>query len=232
MNNGQAVCSCLPTYTGSPPACRPECTVSSDCPTSRACVNQKCVNPCPEPCGMNTDCRVINHSPVCFCKSGFTGDPFSRCFLNNGTECKIIITILQFHSREIFKIILKYLKNILESTQPILSNKDPCLPNPCGANAICRQVGETSACSCLPNYFGSPPNCRPECTINSDCPSNRACMQERCRDPCPGSCGFEAECSVLNHIPICRCRDGFTGDPFTQCNLITQQRKFIIQTVS
>lgn len=77
----QAVCSCLPEYIGSPPGCRPECTTSSECPLSQACVNQKCVDPCPGPCRENTNCRVMNHSPICSCKSGYTGDPFSRCFI-------------------------------------------------------------------------------------------------------------------------------------------------------
>ena len=78
--NEQSVCSCLPTYTGSPPSCRPECTVSADCPLSRACVNQKCVDPCINTCGQNAVCRVLSHSPFCTCKPGFTGEPFSRCF--------------------------------------------------------------------------------------------------------------------------------------------------------
>lgn len=80
VSNGQAVCSCLPEYTGSPPGCRPECVVSAECPANKACINQKCVNPCPSPCGLNTNCEVLNHSPICACKQGFTGDPFTRCF--------------------------------------------------------------------------------------------------------------------------------------------------------
>ena len=79
QNNGNAVCSCLPQFVGSPPGCRSECIVNSECALTQSCVNQKCVNPCPDPCGINTDCRVINHSPICRCKSGFTGDPFTSC---------------------------------------------------------------------------------------------------------------------------------------------------------
>lgn len=78
--NDQAVCSCLPNYVGSPPGCRPECVVSSECAHDKACINQKCVNPCPEPCAENALCRVINHSPVCSCRTEQTGDPFSRCY--------------------------------------------------------------------------------------------------------------------------------------------------------
>lgn len=78
--NGQSVCSCALSYIGTPPGCRPECTTSSECATNKACINQKCENPCPTPCGKNTDCTVKNHSPYCTCKHGFTGEPFSSCF--------------------------------------------------------------------------------------------------------------------------------------------------------
>lgn len=97
---------------------------------------------------------------------------------------------------------------------------NPCIPSPCGPNSECRAVGDQPACSCRPNFIGSPPNCRPECVVNTDCPSNRACISEKCRDPCPGSCGFNADCRVQNHIPICTCISGYSGDPFTQCSPI------------
>lgn len=77
--NDQAVCSCLTSYIGIPPACRPECLVSAECSPNNACINQKCSDPCPGTRGINTHCEVINHSPICSCKHGFTGDPSSRC---------------------------------------------------------------------------------------------------------------------------------------------------------
>lgn len=95
---------------------------------------------------------------------------------------------------------------------------EPCQPSPCGPNANCQVRGESPACSCLPNYIGSPPNCRPECTINPECSSQLACINQRCSDPCPGSCGYNAQCSVINHTPVCSCTAGHTGDPFTGCS--------------
>lgn len=79
----------------------------------------------------------------------------------------------------------------------------------------------------MPSYIGSPPSCRPECSINTDCPTSQACIQQKCRDPCPGSCGIGALCSVSRHTPICTCPDGYTGDAFTVCNL-KPPGKFII----
>lgn len=99
---------------------------------------------------------------------------------------------------------------------PVVS-KDPCLPSPCGMYAECRNIGSTPSCSCLPTYRGSPPNCRPECRVNSECSMNLACNNERCRDPCLGSCSITSLCTVYNHIPMCTCPEGFTGDPFSNC---------------
>jgi len=95
--------------------------------------------------------------------------------------------------------------------------QNPCQPSPCGLYAVCQVSGESPSCSCLPDYTGSPPSCRPECVSNSECASHLACMMLKCRDPCPGSCGANAECHVVSHTPNCICPSGFTGDPFTQC---------------
>lgn len=77
--------------------------------------------------------------------------------------------------------------------------------------------GESPACSCLPNYIGIPPNCRPECTINPECPAHLACIQQKCRDPCVGLCGVNAQCSVVNHHAICTCVADYFGNAFSVC---------------
>lgn len=111
------------------------------------------------------------------------------------------------------------------------------MPSPCGPNSQCRDIGGVPSCSCLASYVGSPPNCRPECSINQECLSSLACIQQKCRDPCPGSCGFGAQCSVINHTPICSCPEGFTGDPFANChpkptsNNLKLIKKFLIYKI-
>lgn len=102
---------------------------------------------------------------------------------------------------------------------------DPCEPTPCGPNSQCRVFGSQAACSCLQNYVGRPPNCRPECTISAECPGNMACEKEQCKNPCPGSCGPLANCTAVNHIPVCSCPPGFTGDPFATC--VPQSKKIL-----
>lgn len=180
-------CSCLPGFVGSPPYCKPECISNTECPTHQACINQKCMDPCVDACGLNAQCYVISHSPTCSCLAGYTGNPFFDC-----------------HIRE-----------------PELDFTSPCQPSPCGANAICKELNGVGSCTCQPDYYGNPnEGCRPECTINTDCPSNRACLQNKCRDPCPGACAPNAVCQVVNHAPQCSCPNGLTGDPFRYCTAV------------
>lgn len=94
---------------------------------------------------------------------------------------------------------------------------NPCNPSPCGPNSQCRQINGQAVCSCLPGFIGSPPICRPECVTSSECPLNQACINQKCSNPCSGSCGIEALCQVVNHNPVCSCPARFTGDPFTRC---------------
>lgn len=187
-----------------PPNCRPECSVSAECSQDKACSNYKCIDPCPGTCGTNARCQVLNHNPICSCTPGYTGDPFARCFLEPS----------KLKNKAIKKILMN--ENILEpSDEPI---GDPCLPSPCGPYSSCRANGNIPSCSCLPNYIGRSPNCRPECTINAECPSNLACLNEKCSDPCIGSCGLNTLCTVVTHNPVCKCKPGFNGDPFSICN--------------
>lgn len=105
---------------------------------------------------------------------------------------------------------------------------DPCQPSPCGPNSQCRAVNEQAVCSCLVGYIGAPPQCRPECVVSSECPLDRACINQKCADPCPNTCGVRAQCSVRNHNPICACPPGFTGDPFLQCSPQRESRSDLV----
>lgn len=103
----------------------------------------------------------------------------------------------------------------------------PCTPTPCGANAVCKASGSAGSCSCLPDYLGNPyEGCRPECIVNSDCAPSMACTRSKCVDSCPGACGQNSMCQVINHSPTCTCLSGFTGDPSRYCSpvpLISKQ---------
>jgi len=97
--------------------------------------------------------------------------------------------------------------------------KQPCTPSPCGPNSICKVVNDHAVCSCQPGFISSPPACKPECVISADCPLTQACLNNKCQDPCPGTCGQNTNCQVVNHNPICSCSESYTGDPFTICYL-------------
>lgn len=99
--------------------------------------------------------------------------------------------------------------------------QDTCIPSPCGPNSHCSNIRNQAVCSCLPGYYGNAPSCRPECYSPSDCLLSRTCINEKCVDPCAGSCGFDAECRVINHIAICSCPRYTTGDPYDRCIPIT-----------
>ena len=103
--------------------------------------------------------------------------------------------------------------------------EDPCNPSPCGSNSQCRKINNQAVCSCIPGYLGSPPSCRPECTISSDCAPNLACSNQKCINPCPGTCGLRAQCNVVNHNPICICPNDYTGNPLTACIVMRKYKK-------
>lgn len=94
---------------------------------------------------------------------------------------------------------------------------NPCSPNPCGMYSYCQEVQGSASCSCKPGYFGVPPRCSPECTINEDCSRTKACVREKCVDPCIGSCGINTDCRAYDHLAICSCLPGYKGDPFIGC---------------
>lgn len=187
VKQDRPVCSCVANYVGHPPYCRPECVVSSECSQDKACINEKCKNPCTNVCGTNAQCHVVAHSAYCNCLTGYQGDAFIGC------------------------------SRIPE--QDVEKSHDPCYPSPCGENAQCTERNGAARCACIPPYLGDPYSigCRPECVLNSECPSNHACIKQHCRDPCPGVCGSNAECAVVNHIPVCSCEKGYRGDPFSNC---------------
>lgn len=118
-----------------------------------------------------------------------------------------IMKSIQYH------IIIVFTKAMNED-EPI---RNPCVPSPCGLYSQCQIQGTSSSCSCLSQYIGTPPNCRPECVSNSECPYNLACINMKCKDPCPGACGENSLCRVFSHSPMCYCTHGYTGNPMVQC---------------
>lgn len=212
-NNG--ICTCIAEYHGDPyRECRPECVLNSDCSRDKACINQKCKDPCPGLCGQNADCTVFNHYASCNCIQGFSGDPFVICSKVQGKY------LYRFTKKSLVR------NNLFFYAEPPI--KHPCNPTPCGPNSQCREFNGQAICSCLQGYIGSPPACRPECVSSSDCLLNRACINQKCIDPCPGTCGLNALCQVINHNAICSCPPRYSGDPFIRCQAVIGKANLLI----
>ena len=136
-------------------------------------------------------------------------------FIFNSWKSDLLGIIFSFHYMCSFLCMYHFLCMPSAPTeQPVV---DPCKPSPCGPFSQCRVVNGHAVCSCQANYVGTPPSCKPECVVSTECPQDKACVNQKCVDPCPGTCGISARCQVVNHNPICSCNPGFTGDPFTRC---------------
>ena len=119
-------------------------------------------------CGINAKCDMRNHIPTCICNTGFIGDPFAQCYRPSTAPRPIKVV-------------------------------QPCNPFSCGINAECSENRGAASCRCILDYVGNPyVECKPECTINPECPRDKACINNKCGDPCPGVCGAHATCSVTN----------------------------------
>ena len=124
---------------------------------------------------------------------------------------------------------------------------NPCaVDNPCSSNAECTVNNHRAVCKCPPGFTGDAySRCVPsklliykvrflngtqydkslilvqrgECQMDRDCPDNRACINNQCLDPCivDDPCGKNAQCQTTSHRPVCRCPNGWAGDPHTEC---------------
>lgn len=70
-----------------------QCTDSNDCPSSKTCFDNQCVDPCSlaNVCGEFTNCVSSNHIGLCSCQPGYTGDPRLGCvpvqYCSHDTQC-------------------------------------------------------------------------------------------------------------------------------------------------
>lgn len=200
----------------------------------------------PSPCGSNAVCKVIGRHHSCLCIDNYIGDPYGvsgcrpECVTSNdcprnqaciNNQCKnpcvgvcgtyaVCDTINHVATcscpQQMTGDPYQYCSYV-PVYEPI--EKDPCNPSPCRGNSFCRKQGSSATCECIKGYFGNPydSGCKPECVINSDCPLRMSCSNYKCQDPCVGACGFNAECRVHNHSPICTCPAQMVGNPFISC---------------
>ncbi|XP_054285998.1 protein kinase C-binding protein NELL2-like [Macrosteles quadrilineatus] len=180
-----------------------ECLTNDECISGKTCIAKKCTDPCDSVCGLNTICVVHEGAPVCSCKTGYEGDPFTECKPQNA-ECTD--------------------DSMCTTDKACIRHKcvDPCLDY-CGLNTVCRVVNNRPVCACLNGFFykldkGCLPEWIPECQSHAHCPEDRSCRLQRCVDPCEdGVCGNNTECHVKNHYPVCSRKVGYIGDAYNEC---------------
>ncbi|XP_049942282.1 neurogenic locus notch homolog protein 1-like [Schistocerca serialis cubense] len=201
--NHVAVCTCPEYYVGNPQvSCRPECVTSEDCTKDKPlCWYGRCLDPCKSACGVNAECQVKSETAVCSCPEGYVGHAMLYC-------------------------------------RPV-TDDDYCNPNPCGKNAVCQPGFDNTGkrrpvCTCPAGYVGNAlRECqRGECLTDNECRLDLSCDASTftCRSPCRGACGALAECVVRNHIPLCACPAGYTGDASVACQPLNSQQRIVYQS--
>ncbi|XP_064094899.1 uncharacterized protein LOC135207217 [Macrobrachium nipponense] len=106
---------------------------------------------------------------------------------------------------------------------------DPCSPSPCGPNTRCEvsRRNNIALCRCLSDFVpdGNTINgCKPQCTVDDDCPDDYRCRATKCVRVCvQGACGTNAECDARNHRPVCECPTNYRGDPHISCTRAKQE---------
>lgn len=193
------LCTCPPGYVSSGGGiCKPTTTVSdavcvidNNCTANHACVSSVCQNPCN--CGVNSDCLIKDHKPVCACRPGFIGDAINGCYeitCRSDSQCSDDKTCINNH----------------------------CVPacsvesDVCGESAECYGANHRASCRCKIGTIGNPNvACTPiGCRSNSDCPLDKYCINSKCVTPCTAdACKKPAECRVHLHEEYCVCPPGY-----------------------
>jgi hypothetical protein len=213
------MCRCPPGFEGNPyagagcrPEPKPECTRDADCPSTFACMNERCGDPCAvhKPCSAPARCTVVPDSlpvrtMICKCPEGYVSSgngvcktipPFTKVGCVADTECP--------SDKACFNSVCR----------------DPCN---CGTNADCRVAEHRPICTCKVGFEGNPEiQCtRVGCLSDDECSGKDACLNQHCVPVCKAtSCGDGAICYGVSHKPICECPPGFQGNPKVACTAV------------
>ena len=186
-NNHAAQCQCPPgLYTGEPSS-------------SEGCRQVQCLSNTDCSSSMSCDRKSLSCIPVCVSNS---------CGLN-------AICLAENHMA-MCSCPNGYEPNPHPEIECIAS--DLCRSESCHSSAQCDTVAGKALCTCPVDTVGDPytSGCRTNGTCpngNKDCPSEAACSNGRCINPCDGYCGPNTECRCTNHIPVCSCPPNFAPNP-------------------
>lgn len=204
-------CECISGYLGDPYShCSPDfsllskCSNDANCNKNLKCSNGNCIDPCEmaSVCvGNGALCRTLEHRPMCYCPSGFSGDPVIRCVRSECTidkDCNV--------------------NSICLGDRCV----DTCsVNNKCGNNAKCHSDNHSSQCICSPGFTGDAyKTCEHlQCIVDADCADSLVCSEHLCINPCKtdNPCGSSQVCDVINHRILCTCENGFILNNDNSC---------------
>lgn len=175
-----------------------------DCFSGYHLVNGRCedIDEClNNPCHPTASCQNIPGTFACACPEGLLGDPTIGCRAPG--EC--------------------FTENDCPTTAVCENGRcrNPCENDVCGENAVCSVVNHQKTCECAPNSRGDPlVKCtKIECNDKEDCSSDRTCVDFKCVDPCSleNICGKNSKCVTEQHLGVCSCPPGTTGNPQLGC---------------
>lgn len=199
-------------------------------------------------CGPNAKCEPIRNEPTCSCPSGFSGiprngkpDPQHGC-VRTPLTCKGNSTCVQDHTC-VRDVCLQGCQSdtqcalgercITDDDQPdrkvcikICFYDAHCLAGEYCEENVCRPGCRSDSNCPFGQICGKGPEestreCEEGCHFSNDCPIGQECKDGTCSDPCSGftECGTNAECVAINHLPTCRCPEGFKelNSPYDAC---------------
>lgn len=198
-----------------------ECKADSECPFDKACINDKCLDPCSFSghCGRGAKCVVQLHRAQCMCPTGMQGDPLISC----------ISVLCQYNEDCADHEACDRLNRVC---RPV------CNDETCAESATCIGKHHQPECSCQAGYIGNAYfECKrtepsvhpqPECRSDSDCQSGLTCVNTRCENPCAKGniCNHNQECRVLDTLPLrtvmCQCPKDTITDANGYCKPISK----------
>lgn len=193
-----------------------ECQRDSDCPYDKACYNEKCLNPCTygaTQCGRGAECLAQGHRANCICPAGTQGNPLISC----------VTGLCQYNEDCADHEACDRLNRVC---RPV------CDDETCASRATCIGRNHQATCECASGTRGNPyVECardepEPVCRTDGDCPSQQACINSMCSNPCTviSPCSRQQSCSVVDTLPlrtmICACPTDMLVDANGQCKPI------------